>query len=133
PITITHPDMQRYFMTIPEASQLVLQAAAMGRGGEVFVLDMGEPVKVVDLANDLIRLHGLSPDDVEIVFTGCRPGEKLYEELYQDEEHVLPSPHPKLLMAAPRNYSHGEVRRSLAKLARVLQQPDDVIRAKVKE
>ncbi len=98
PITITHPDMQRYFMTIPEAVQLVLQAAVLGTGGEVFVLDMGEPIKIVDLASDLIRLSGLRVgDDVEIHFTGLRPGEKLFEELSRDEENLKPTSHHTIL------------------------------------
>jgi FlaA1/EpsC-like NDP-sugar epimerase len=97
PVTVTHPEMTRYFMTIPEASQLVLQAGTMGHGGEVYVLDMGEPVRIVDLASNMITLSGLRVgEEIEIVFTGMRPGEKLYEELLIDGEHVTATSHPKI-------------------------------------
>jgi FlaA1/EpsC-like NDP-sugar epimerase len=100
PVRITHPEMTRYFMTIPEAVQLILQAGARGRNGELFILDMGEPVKILDLAEDLIRLHGLEPyKDIEVKFIGPRPGEKLFEELTYDKEALTPTDNPKINMA----------------------------------
>ena len=102
PITVTHPEITRYFMSISEAAQLVLQAGFMGTGGEIFVLNMGEPVKIVDLARELIRLSGYAEADIDIQFTGLRPGEKLYEELLADGEHALATRHPKLRIAKSR-------------------------------
>lgn len=107
PVTVTHPEINRYFMSIPEAAQLVLQAAAMGQGGEIFVLDMGEPVLIVDLARNMIRLSGFTEDEIRIEFTGLRPGEKLYEELLADAEETLPTPHEKLRIARSRAVPEG--------------------------
>ena len=107
PVTVTHPEITRYFMSIPEAAQLVLQAAAMGEGGEIFVLDMGEPVRIVDLARNMIRLSGFTEDEIRIEFTGLRPGEKLYEELLADAEQTRETPHPKLRIARSRPVPDG--------------------------
>jgi FlaA1/EpsC-like NDP-sugar epimerase len=130
PVTVTHPEMRRYFMTIPEAVQLVLQAGALGRGGEVFVLDMGEQIRVVDIATDLIRLSGLEVGaDIEISFTGVRPGEKLYEEMFFTAENVLPTDHPKVLRARNGLLADGTIRRIEA-LTRVTDagRPEDEVR-----
>jgi FlaA1/EpsC-like NDP-sugar epimerase len=118
PVTVTHPDVRRYFMTIPEASQLVLQAGSMGKGGEIFLLDMGESVRIVDLAEELIRLSGLKPyEDIPIVFTGLRPGEKLFEELLIDGEGVKPTAHEKILVAEARAVDLPLVQRHMGELA----------------
>lgn len=108
PVTVTHPDITRYFMTIPEASRLVLQAAALAQTGQVYVLDMGEPIKIVQLARDMIRLAGRSEDDIDLVFTGLRPGEKLFEELLADADHTLPSAHPRLRIAQLHQHAGPE-------------------------
>jgi len=124
PITITHPEMRRYFMTIPEACQLVLQAGAMAAGGEVFVLDMGQPVRIVDLARDLIRLSGLGLDEIGITFTGTRPGEKLSEELYRADESTRPTLHTKVRAAVEPADSPAEIARWFDQLAEMTQLSD---------
>jgi FlaA1/EpsC-like NDP-sugar epimerase len=117
PVTVTDPEMRRFFMTIPEASQLVLQASAMGRGGEIFVLDMGDPVRIVDLARNLILLSGLRPNvDIRIEFTGPRPGEKLYEELSHLEEGTVPTVHEKVRVFSTNAISQLDMRECLASL-----------------
>jgi FlaA1/EpsC-like NDP-sugar epimerase len=110
PVTVTHPEITRYFMTIPEASQLVLEAAIMGKGGEIFLFDMGQSVKILDLARKMIRLSGLEPErDIEIVFTGLREGEKLYEELLNNQENTIPTHHEKILIAKVKEYDYREI------------------------
>lgn len=117
PVTVTHPEMRRYFMTIPEACQLVLQASTMGKGSEIFVLNMGEPVKIVDLARNLILLSGLRPDrDIQIAFTGIRPGEKLFEELNEVAEGLLPTHHERIRVFAGEGMPSVEIERWLARL-----------------
>lgn len=135
PITITHPDMKRYFMTIPEACQLVLQAASMGHGGEIFVLDMGEPVRIVDLATDLIRLSGLRPgEDIEIEFSGMRPGEKLFEELGTEAEQASKTRHPKIFVGRIAPHLYEEVVEGIERATRVADgsRPDEVVAALVR-
>jgi len=126
PVTITHPDMQRYFMTIPEASQLVLQAATLGKGGEVFVLDMGKPVKIVDLATDMIRLSGKEVDqDIQIEFTGLRPGEKLYEELLYDTEELSDAGHEKIFLSRAHHVELDWLEDNIEKLLAACEVQDE--------
>ncbi len=123
PLTVTHPEIYRYFMTIPEAVQLIMQAGAMGRGGEIYLLDMGEPIKIVDLARDMITLSGLDPDkDIQIVFTGLRPGEKLYEELLTDGEEIKETLHQKIKVAGMAVIDWPSVLKNLDQLLIQLQQ-----------
>src|SRR5690606_30471094 len=111
PLTVTHKDVTRYFMTIPEASQLVLEAGAMGEGGESFLFDMGESVKIFDLAKNMIKLSGLSyPKDIDIKITGLRPGEKLYEELLANGENTLPTYHEKIMISKVRPLDYAQVK-----------------------
>jgi FlaA1/EpsC-like NDP-sugar epimerase len=134
PVTVTHPEMKRYFMTIPEASQLVLQAGTMGQGGEIFILDMGAPVKIADLARDLITLSGLTPGvDVEIKFTGVRPGEKLFEELSVDAESAEKTRHPKIFVGRFRPYEPERVERGIERLRGAVGEPPAEIRARFAE
>jgi FlaA1/EpsC-like NDP-sugar epimerase len=129
PLTVTHPEITRYFMSIPEAAQLVLQAGLMGQGGEIFVLEMGEPVKIVDLAKDLIRLSGFSEDEIRIEFTGLRPGEKLYEELLANSELTLPTRHPKLRIAQAGPTDEAWLDRLLQWVSATVMTDEDVRKA----
>lgn len=132
PVTVTHADMKRYFMTIPEASQLVMQAGAIAKGGEVFILDMGQPVKIVDLAHELIRRNGLTPgEDIEVRFSGIRPGEKLYEELACDYERAVPTDHDKIRVWQLPTASAAEIDEMLAILGSAVEKgtKDDAINA----
>jgi len=125
PVTVTHPEMRRYFMTIPEAAQLVLQAGAMGEGGEIFILDMGEPVRILDLAEEMITLTGLRPYvDMDIVFTGLRPGEKLFEELELSGEQIAKTRHPKIFIGRLNAYPPEEIDRALRVLAELARDGD---------
>lgn len=128
PITVTDPAMTRFFMSIPEACHLVLQSAALGKGGEIFVLDMGEPVRIVDLARDLIRLSGLSEHSIEIAFTGVRPGERLHEELYHRGEQLLETAHPKIRAAYYSPFSPIEGREIIDRLRSLVDRPPERIR-----
>jgi FlaA1/EpsC-like NDP-sugar epimerase len=132
PVTVTDPAMQRFFMTIPEASQLVIQAAAIGQANEIFVLDMGEPVQIVDLAADMIRLSGLRlGEDIEIEFTGIRPGEKLFEELYSHGEQHLQTQHPKIMVAAQEAIDVDTVVATVERLAAIAEEPFSTIAAEL--
>ena len=120
PVTVTHPDIIRYFMTIPEACRLVMEAATMGRGDEIFIFEMGEPVKIANLARRMIELAGFEPDkDIKIEYTGLRPGEKLYEELLSNEENTKPTTHKKIRIADVRQYDYEEVARAIEKLSQL--------------
>ncbi len=126
PVTITHPDISRYFMTIPEACQLVLEAGSMGQGGEIFVFNMGKLVKIIDLANKMIRLSGLTPGvDINLKFTGLRPGEKLHEELLTTDENTIPTYHDQILIAKVRGYDYTEVTADMNKLISLVENAKD--------
>ena len=125
PVTVTHPDIIRYFMTIPEAVQLVIQAGSMAKGGEIFILDMGEPVKIIDLARNVIRLSGFEPDvDIPIKITGLRPGEKLLEELLLEEEGLTNTSHDKIFVAKPTFIDYGLLLKSLGELQALIKDED---------
>jgi FlaA1/EpsC-like NDP-sugar epimerase len=127
PITITHPDITRFFMTIPEACQLVLEAGSMGKGGEIYVFDMGKSVKIVDLARKMIKLSGLQEEkDIKIVYTGLRPGEKLYEELLADSENTLPTHHPQILIGKVKEYDFKEVNEKITQLIELFHSQNNI-------
>jgi FlaA1/EpsC-like NDP-sugar epimerase len=125
PVTVTHPEITRYFMTIPEACQLVLEASIMGHGSDIFVFDMGEPVKVAELAKKMINLAGLKVnEDIEILFTGLRPGEKLYEELLCSSENTIETHHPKIMIANVDHILNGSVAYLINELKNALSKND---------
>ena len=135
PLTITHPDITRYFMTIPEACQLVLEAGAIGDGGEIYIFDMGDSVKILDLAKKMIKLSGLELDkDIRIVYTGLRPGEKLYEELLANEENTIPTHYEKILIAKVNPQEHDNVKKGVEELIGLYDnQNNNAIVSKIKE
>jgi FlaA1/EpsC-like NDP-sugar epimerase len=134
PLTVTHPEMRRFFMTIPEAAQLVLEAAAMGRGGEIFVLEMGPPVRIADLARQMILLSGLKTEDIRIEFSGVRPGEKLYEELSAHEETTVSTSHSQIRVFSGRNVSAEALERSLEALRLEIEEGDaEAVLSRLKE
>ena len=127
PVTVTHPEITRFFMTIQEAGVLVMEDSAMGSGGEIFVFDMGKPVRIADLARKMIQLSGLQPDvELPIKYTGLRPGEKLYEELLANEENTLPTHHPKILIGKTRPLDAGWVQSQIAELINAFQTQDNL-------
>jgi FlaA1/EpsC-like NDP-sugar epimerase len=132
PVTVTHPEITRYFMSLSEATQLLLQAGLQGRDGEILVLDMGEPVRIVDLARDMIKLSGADPDRIAVVFTGLRPGEKLFEELLATEESTKPTPHPKLRIAQARQANHDAVGQMVTWVESDRAADDAEVRARLK-
>ncbi|HRA73072.1 MAG TPA: polysaccharide biosynthesis protein, partial [Flavobacterium sp.] len=135
PITITHPDIIRYFMTIPEACQLVLEASSMGNGGEIYIFDMGKPVKIIDLARKMIKLAGYIPDrDIKIKIVGLRPGEKLYEELLNDTSKTLPTYHDKIMIAQEIQDEFSDLHLSIEELIGIASffDNDDIV-AKMKK
>ena len=132
PVTVTHPEITRYFMSIPEAAQLVMQAGLMGAGGEIFVLDMGELVRILDLAKDMIKLSGFEEDEILIEFSGLRPGEKLYEELLANDEHTLPTPHEKLRIASARAVNKAWLEKMLAWVSTTQEKDELLVKRELK-
>jgi len=134
PVTVTHPDITRFFMTIPEACQLVINAGAMGQGGEIFIFDMGKPIRIYDLAVKMIKLSGLTlGKDIQIAFTGLRPGEKLYEELLANKENTIETPNPKIMIAKVRTYQYDEVVKEIDELIALKNGDPFAIVRKMKE
>ena len=133
PITVTHPDITRFFMAIPEAAQLVIQSSIMGEGGEVFVLDMGDPVRIIDIATSMIKLSGLTEDDIEIKFVGLRPGEKLYEEILVEGENILPTRHKKIFIAKTKKVSLRWVSSLLSWIDKIPSKKEETIKIELKK